>query len=507
MKSDSLLANFLPLVCLAVAATAAVQAQQSAADPLHVKIKTMEAEIREWERQGRNLAKVAAILPKIQPLLRQGKRGEAEKLVDRIRGILATPLEPFRTNWEPLEKYRRITEETQYLIFPIREVRNLWGGHTERLSEALGQMETRLGKPENRKRRNWGFHLMIPAWRIGEKAVPVDRAIAGAVEVALQTSVAFYITAENLEWSPRPDLWNYDDPEKPGYDPANAANVEWMDWDGAAHPHRYRNWGRPEQMPPVICYNSPAVLREVSRLAHDCIAPPLRAGIDRLEREGKSHLFGGLTVGAEPALPNYENIAQRDPAMAAAMERDGVPRVRLGYNALSNLGYSADRPPADFGVALAEVNRAFVGHWAKELARGGVPTHKMYTHVAAGAGVPGSPGVGFTNAPISIAFIEHARPGWTTYPEGPLHENFALLYEQLKQNGDPHWASTEASPSGLQSGGVQMSEYLRWHFDFGATVMVFNVGATSEELSGQLEAAVWGEAALEAYREFLRSES
>jgi hypothetical protein len=331
----------------------------------------------------------------------------------------------------------------------------------------------------------------------------LSRGIDGAFDAAIRTEVALYITIENLEWTPRPDLWNYNDPEKPGYDRENVRNVEWMDWDGTPHPHRYRNWGTPEQMPPVICYNSPTVLREVSQLINNHIAPPIRAGIERLERAGKSHLFGGVTVGAEPALPNYEGIVKRDPRIAEAMDRNGVPRVRLGYNALTNLGYSKSNPPENFGVALAAVNHAFVAYWAKGLADAGIPSDKMYTHVAAGAGVVGSPGVKFTNAPISIAFVEHARPGWTTYPEGPFRENLTILYQALSEQDNPHWASTEASPSGVESGGVQMKDYLRWHFDYGATVMVFNVGATSDELSQRLRSAVWGDTAMNAYREFL----
>lgn len=90
-------------------------------------------------------------------------------------------------------------------------------------------------------------------------------------------------------------------------------NVEWMDWDGTPHPHRYRDWGKPEQMPPVICYNSPTVLAELSRIARTVIGPALVDGLNRLETAGKGYLFAGVTVGAEPVLPNYEVIAQVNP--------------------------------------------------------------------------------------------------------------------------------------------------------------------------------------------------
>jgi hypothetical protein len=150
-------------------------------------------------------------------------------------------------------------------------------------------------------------------------------------------------------------------------------------------------------------------------------------------------------VGAEPDLPNYEEFAKHNPPIAQAMERDGVPRTRLGYNALANLGYKESNPPKDFGAALAEVNHAFIEYWAEEVADVGIPSAKLYTHIAAGAGVAGSPEVQTNNAPISIAFVEHARPGWTTYPVGPFRNGFTLLYDQLAEHGNPHWASTEAS--------------------------------------------------------------
>jgi hypothetical protein len=327
--------------------------------------------------------------------------------------------------------------------------------------------------------------------------------VGAAFDVALRHETAVYFTVENLEWANRPDLWNYADPKKPGYDPDNVRNVEWMDWDGTPHPHRYRDWGTPEKMPPVICYNSPEVLKEVSRLARDVIAPPITAGMERLAAAGKAHLFAGVTVGAEPVLPNYEAIDKFNPRMARMMERDGVPRSRLGYNALTNLGYGQDKPPEDIAAALAQVNQDYVAHWANKLAEGGIPAERMYTHVAAGAGLVGSPGVQYTNAPISIAFVDSCRPGWTTYPVGPLQYDFRVLYEALAARGNPPWASTEASPRGLGPGGISMREYLRRHFDFGATVVVFNTGATSRELAGRLDDAVWGEDAIQVYRDFL----
>ena len=120
-------------------------------------------------------------------------------------------------------------------------------------------------------------------------------------------------------------------------------------------------------MPPVICYNSPEVLAEAPRLARQVIGPAIAAGMNRLAKAGKGHLFAGVTVGAEPALPNYEAIEKVNPRIARMMERDGVPRSRLGYNALTNLGYSKADPPKDFAAALAKVNQDYISLWARQL--------------------------------------------------------------------------------------------------------------------------------------------
>jgi len=474
------------------------------------KVKRVEQGMQRWASEGHHPFEIRDIMhAEFFPHAKAGRFREAEKVADRVLGMLKKgppPREP-----KDLKKYLRKTEETQYLILPLGPAGSLYGGQTQGLEQAIERTMEMLGKAKDVKKRNWGFHLIIPAWRFDpqhsvNKRADIARAVQGAFDMAIHNNVAVHITVDSHEWDNRPDLWNYGGKDKPGYDPKNRANVEWSDWDGTPHPHRYRDWGTPESMAPVICYNSLAVLKEVSRLINEVVAPPISAGLERLKEAGKEHLLSGITVGAEPALPNYENIDLHNPRIAKMMDRDGSPKTRLGYNALTNNGYSKDNPPEDFGKALAEVNRDYTIYWCQELAKTGIPVEKMYTHVAAGAGVVGSPGVEFTNAPIEIAFNDYSRPGWTTYPVGPLQPDFEHLYKALAEHGNPHWASTEASPTMGPSGGklaLTTKDYLARHFDYGATVIVFNTGATSKELSQSLTEGVWGADAVNAYRTFL----
>jgi hypothetical protein len=474
------------------------------------KIEKVQEGMKRWASEGHQPFEIRDIMhAECFPLMRSGRFREAEKVLDRVLDMLKKG--PPVPKPKDLTKYLRETEETQYLILPIREAGHLYSGQTDAFEKAIERTVEKIGKAEDFKKRNWGFHLIIPAWRFDpqhsvNKHADIARAVRGAFDLAIRNDVAVHFTVDSHEWNNRPDLWNYADKDKPGYDPKNKANVEWSDWDGTPHPHRYRDWGTPESMPPVICYNSPTVLREVSRLISEVVAPPLKAGLEKLKQEGKDHLFSGLTVGAEPSLPNYKNIDRHNPRIAKLMDQDGSPKVRLGYNALTNNGYSKSNPPKDFPKALAKVNRDYTTYWCRKLAQAGIPTEKMYTHVAAGAGVIGSPGVEFTNAPIEIAFNDYSRPGWTTYPVGPLQPDFEHLYKALVEHGNPHWASTEGGPSlGSPRGkhALSMKDYLARHFDYGATVIVFNTGATSKELSKSLTEGVWGEPAVNAYRAFL----
>ena len=78
-----------------------------------------------------------------------------------------------------------------------------------------------------------------------------------------------------------------------------------------------------------MCYNSPAIVAETTRIARDVIGPAIKAGIDRLNASGKSHLYAGMIAGWETRL-------QDDSSKSA---NDSEPQY--GFCALHNLGYSA----------------------------------------------------------------------------------------------------------------------------------------------------------------------
>lgn len=350
--------------------------------------------------------------------------------------------------------------------------------------------------------RQLGFGLLLTAW--DQPPESQFAYIDAAFEAARRRSVAVHFAIEtHYMWQTRTDLWNFFDPQLPGYDPANAANVEWTDWSpAAAFPARFLDWGEPQALAPHMCYASPTVRGEASRLAREVIGRRIAQRVRELEADGLGHLFSGITVTSEPSLDDYSQVSLFNPALAALIAQKGLRPAQLGYCSLTNLGYSRESPPPDLRAALARVNREWVELWAKTLANAGIAPSLLFTHVAALTALAESPLLNYTNAPFDIAFLDSAVPGFTTYALGPLAASFEPIYGALRKHCASSWAGTEASFFDGRGVGIDPEDYLRRHFDHGATRLVMNTGATGE-LAARLFDANWNVRAIDAYNRFL----
>lgn len=335
----------------------------------------------------------------------------------------------------------RTTDEVQYLAFSV-DVPHLFEPNINASSAhsiidaAIANLVTKVGERGDGQTRKLAFNFVLSPWML-DRALPgvLQMVIAQAFQVASEREVAFHITIEtHYFWSTRSDLYNFFDPNAHGYSPDNAENVEWVNWKGDPYRWRFVDWGAPEMLAaPHMCYGSSRVVAEVDRLAK-LIGDAIVTAITGLDENA---VFSGVTVGSEPSLDNYAQVDTFDPALAAYMGKVGAPKARLGYCALSAAGYSETNLPTDFSKAAATANQTFIERWAAGVAAAGVSTQKLYTHIAASA--DGTSVVDFTNAPIWVAFIEHARPGWTTYPWAKLAADFSPITEALAAHGAQHW--------------------------------------------------------------------
>ena len=102
-------------------------------------------------------------------------------------------------------------------------------------------------------------------------------------------------------WGARPDLWNWWDPARPGYDPQNRKNVEWSGW-GSEHAIKiaWRNWGRQIRVLPPPNFMS----QSYRKACHDemrILIPLILKWRQELPKE-KAHLLIGLKLGWESAI-------------------------------------------------------------------------------------------------------------------------------------------------------------------------------------------------------------
>jgi hypothetical protein len=343
----------------------------------------------------------------------------------------------------------------------------------------------------------------------------IARAIKPMFELAKQTNVAVHFNVDDhMIWDERPDLWNWYDPAKTGYNPGNRKNVEWYDWKGTPTKRRYFTPAGVPSQSPHMCYNSPAIQKEISRIVSQIVGPTLRQEINKLKQENKQYLFAGITIGAEAGIDDYSTVPElsqitsnTDPMLVQAaimMAEDNAPRSRVGYCALTNAGYSKTNPPADINQALAVVNQKFIGFWDELFFGSGIPCSRLYTHVAASP-----PQDDNNNAPIGIVFNPYVRPGWTTYPIGTLENGFQPLYDELAEYGNPAWGGVEANatfPNPNAPVRPSWEEYLAWHYNHGAKLVGINIGATDQSLMSTLSEGAFSEEALAAYKKFLRGE-
>jgi hypothetical protein len=370
------------------------------------------------------------------------------------------------------------SEKPKYLIF--------WNS-----PEKAGELAKRVGMKGDGKTRLLGFGLPNPTYEFEEQLpILIRRVFAAAREHEMAVMLHFDF---HTRWQSRPDLWNWFDPQKPGYNPNNKYNVEWHGWDGPPNKARYLNWGVLERLPPNMCFTSKRTRAEVTRIVSKVIGPVLREEIVKLKADGKEALFAGVLVGSETGIDDYSKPI---PECMKMMKEDGVPAGPLGYRALLDRGFSADNPPEDFRKALAKIVQETIAFWCEQFVDAGIPAEKLYPHVVAPAPIEAM------NAPIWTAFNKYSRPGWTTYAVGVIGESFKPIYDELEKHGNPAWAGVEAN-AGVPGSVVDWETYLAWHYNHGCVLVGVNMGATGKDLPKRLWDSAFSGEAIAAYRKFL----
>lgn len=249
-------------------------------------------------------------------------------------------------------------------------------------------------------------------------------------------------------WQARPDLWNWWDPNRPGYDPANAANVEWSGW-GPEHALKiaWRNWGRQLRVLPPPNLMSP----RYRAACHEAMQP-LLAEIVRWHSAlppDQAHLFVGVKVGWESAIgmgshyyPGGNDMLDQDPALdpverANAEELPGRGFQPIGYAAVSTAGLARAGDLRE--QHLAEVIHRHLDDLAATVRTAGLPREQVFTHAG-----------GWKEGELlyAAAVNPHSCPGWSFYQHARDPRGDRTAMAALATSDAPYWGAVEWLPVG-----------------------------------------------------------
>jgi len=268
-------------------------------------------------------------------------------------------------------------------------------------------------------------------------------------------------------WQGRPDLWNWWDSSAPGFDPANAANVEWTAPSPAnATLISWRNWGSQFRMPsPHPNYASPA-FRAAAAESLAPLAARLSAWYAALPAERQWLLAyvrpsQELWIGTNYYFyPDGNYLASQPPAS----DPQGGPgaSLQLGYAAVCGaLGAAAaaatpgcawapgaPAPPPLSTPQLDAVVGSYLSFAARVLLDAGLPRSKVLVHTGSFfQHVPPCPLKPPLSCPAfnspAAALIPEAFPGWSTYGGDTSAAGAAGLPEALGAVAGAPWGAPE----------------------------------------------------------------
>ncbi|HKV40561.1 MAG TPA: hypothetical protein VJX67_15215, partial [Blastocatellia bacterium] len=357
---------------------------------------------------------------------------------------------------------------TQYLFFQIFTYPLLPAAYTPGQIDPVAQSIVNAVGMTGDKHRKLG--LTVGPLTLDDSNAGLIQIIDDSFAVAEKYNVAImFHLDDSMFWLNRPDLWS------------QHQNVEWTSWSGAEAGPRMLPWYT-GPLAPQMCYNSSGIKDVISTLVGQIIGPEIQKNLAQLKAHGKSNLFAGIITGWETMLPDTNPPA--------------------GYNALTNLGYSAANPPADMDTARVGVVHDFIQFWDQQFVAAGIDPGKLHTHLAT------FPlGAANSHAPLVAAFNPFSHAGFTAY--GSSGESFPQIYEAVAAENANQWGVSEGSniypPSALpgHSGlpDLPMDQYLAQAYNHGATY----VNLLGWQATGTAFYIVLTDpAAIRAYRRFLK---
>jgi hypothetical protein len=393
-------------------------------------------------------------------------------------------------------------EAPRYLFFNIAPASAWNQNRPETFTRALfDRVADTLRAPENPRLRvgiSFVFNTLETPTNVLTRSL--RRLLAGSEASGVPVIVA--LDGQNW-WQHRPDLWNWWDPNLPGYHPSNVFNVEWTGWSPTqAVKIGWRNWGKPLRVAPAPNLASPQVVA-----AHlegvRALVPILVEWRDRLPAARK-WLFGGVKLGWEAGIgynayhyadgnryyEQWPHDPSHDPTNSLVLAK-GLS------GGMSQLGYAAVQSAGIKGRGeitrddLGKVTQLYLEQLCRAGHEAGLPRGLIFTHQG-GTYAPWE-----KHLPYWPAFNDWSSPGWSFYHGGPGEAG--PLAAEMKAAGRNRWAAAEWWWGG--SNAAEWKEHLRRTLRFRdcrfICVYNWNLGMFENSAAGQEAVrsllAEWGE--------------
>jgi hypothetical protein len=255
-------------------------------------------------------------------------------------------------------------------------------------------------------------------------------------------------------WSNRPDLWNFWDNAKPGYNTANVDNVERFDWGtgtNTAVKIGWRNWGAQARVAPAPNLASDR-FRKAQTEALDKLLPVIKGWYDDLPAD-KKYLLGGVVFGWE--LSPYTqawyfeggndllNLPETNDPVAKwddVWTSNGQGNIlALGYAAAQTLKLpqkSGAITPATID-AICKDYLEFLIKYAVD--KYGIDPQRIITH-SVFPGFYTKRGGGHTGS-AAVSDVADVVSGWSMY-----YQDYRSLSSTIDKAGGRPWAAIETTP-------------------------------------------------------------
>ena len=338
--------------------------------------------------------------------------------------------------------------EPRYLLFniaPGHDWKQETPGSQEKFQYLLSDILNTLHPPQ---RDNLQAGAAFTFSILNSAPNAITESLTNLLAASLVTGVPVMVALDGQNWwEERPELWNWWDPESPGYNPSNVLNVEWAGWSPSeAVKIGWRNWGIQIRVAPAPNLASPRFL-EANSTALKQIIPVVVDWYNSLPAE-KKFLFAGLKLGWEASIgynayyyPDGNRFLERwpdndvnDPS-TGLVASNGLSggALQLGYAAVRTAGIktSGEITRDDIG----KVTQSYLALLSKTAVEAGLAREQVYTHQG-GVCPPWD-----QHLPFWPALNEWSCPGWSFY-WGPPSEA-GNLNEEMERAGVSRWGAAE----------------------------------------------------------------